>query len=667
MEDGGARRRLQFCDEHYKNKTFYIDVKTKSMRSRVSSAVTQLGGTVESFLSKDIFMFITDAKTSRLQNCLAKQNLNVSSTTATTSTDISLSNYSAAAGTEGQHFSGVGSQNVSVMSRGRALLMKARENSSKDSKSTNNSVDGLNSCTSSAVTKAFQMGLKIEHAINFLRKCKNVGVAFKVGKKQTNEDLSGFAPLKWDDKNFIKYEDMSKQYRPIFRQLENIPTLYTENYGGSPFDGPTFLHKVQSETTGVRKEMKGRKFTNEKGGYCEMCAIWFTRTLKEHMYCSDHVKFVKNKDNFSTLDTLVSQLPTVSNFLAKFVPSSGFSVDNKNNNDQPPSEVEMLHKSDPTSTIHESMCGLTIESHISANTTSSDSKELVFPNKEPIPLQDVTGDKLYDSNVMNIDTGSTVSSEPLSKEPIPLQEFTGGKLFDSHVLNIDPGPKMFSSDFSQSESPSTVLKDLLSNWTLQDSTKLTSSVEEHHPETLCKLQTVKNDTPTLTCPTVPGDLENYSGTTCSYSSTGMHDNIDLPMSLGTPILSLGCHDDNTTSDVGQLKLKMVYGNGESVPLTQKFRKKLRKVKHKNKENSNIYCSRKTSDTKLKLLKVSVTPLQQKCNLKMFWQVRKTGDCKLVFSSRKRKNVGNDLLQDNRDGETEKDLHSRRLKRQRLVF
>ena len=641
MEDGGARRRLRFCDEPYKNKTFYIDVKTKTMRSRVSSAVIQLGGTVESFLSKDIFMFVTDAKTSRLQNCL-KQNQDGS----TTSTDTSFTNYSAPVETGGHNLSGVGSQNISVirnqnisiMSRGRALLMRARENGSKDSQSTctNNSGDCVNSTTTSAVIKAFQMGVKIEHAINFLRKCKNVGVAFKAGKKEKH-DLSGFAPLKWDDKYFIKYEDESKQYRPIFRQLENVPTLYTENYGGSPFDGPMFLHRVKSETTGARKEMKGKKFTNEKGGYCEMCAIWFTGTLREHMHYSDHVNFVKNKENFSSLDILVGHLPTVGDFLAKFASRvRGCSVDNKIL-DTPSSDSEVFQIIEPSDAIHKGMHGL--------------KKNNILQPVEVLGVKE-----------------SAIPSNDL----FPLQMFTGNKLFDSRVLNVDLDPHMFSSDLSQSESPTTVLKDLLSNWTLQDNTKLDSIADKHSSEMMSKCQMMMNVTPDVTCPPVLTD-ENYSGTTCSYSHSEVFDDKDLPMSLGTPLLSLGCHDDNSTSDEGQLKLKMVYVNGDPVPSTHllckclpKSQKKKRKVKRKNKENINIYCSHKTSDIKLKLSKVSVTPVQQKCNLKMFWQVRKTGDCKLVFSSRKRKSNRSDSYLDAGDGEVEKE-HSHRLKRQRLVF
>lgn len=50
----------------------------------------------------------------------------------------------------------------------------------------------------------------------------------------------------------------------------------------------------------------------------------------------------------------------------------------------------------------------------------------------------------------------------------------------------------------------------------------------------------------------------------------------------------------------------------------------------------LYYSQQTSETKLRVCKVPRSPVQQKTNLKMFWKVRKAGECKLVFSATKRK-------------------------------
>ncbi|XP_062566119.1 protein DBF4 homolog A-like [Saccostrea cucullata] len=52
--------------------------------------------------------------------------------------------------------------------------------------------------------------------------------------------------------------------------------------------------------------------------------------------------------------------------------------------------------------------------------------------------------------------------------------------------------------------------------------------------------------------------------------------------------------------------------------------------------SNVYCAVQQSDMKLKLCKVKVTPVQQNGDLRHYWKVRKSGGCRLVFSSEKRK-------------------------------
>lgn len=55
-----ARRHLNFVEHPYVGKIFYIDIKTASIRTKVVQRIQTLGGQIESFLSKDISVFITD-------------------------------------------------------------------------------------------------------------------------------------------------------------------------------------------------------------------------------------------------------------------------------------------------------------------------------------------------------------------------------------------------------------------------------------------------------------------------------------------------------------------------------------------------------------------------------------------------------------------------------
>lgn len=56
----GARRYLNFVEQPYVGKIFYIDIKSASIRTKVVHRIQALGGQTESFLSKDISVFITD-------------------------------------------------------------------------------------------------------------------------------------------------------------------------------------------------------------------------------------------------------------------------------------------------------------------------------------------------------------------------------------------------------------------------------------------------------------------------------------------------------------------------------------------------------------------------------------------------------------------------------
>lgn len=67
-----ARRSLTFEERPYAGKTFYVDVKSASAKSKISQRIHNLGGEIEDFLSKDLTLLITD-KTSAKDNCSQKQ------------------------------------------------------------------------------------------------------------------------------------------------------------------------------------------------------------------------------------------------------------------------------------------------------------------------------------------------------------------------------------------------------------------------------------------------------------------------------------------------------------------------------------------------------------------------------------------------------------------
>lgn len=62
-----AKRKLDFQNQPFHFKTFYLDIKAETVKRKVIRRIRELGGTVEGFLSKDVHLVITDKKNGELE------------------------------------------------------------------------------------------------------------------------------------------------------------------------------------------------------------------------------------------------------------------------------------------------------------------------------------------------------------------------------------------------------------------------------------------------------------------------------------------------------------------------------------------------------------------------------------------------------------------------
>ena len=107
------------------------------------------------------------------------------------------------------------------------------------------------------------------------------------------------------------------------------------------------------------------------------------------------------------------------------------------------------------------------------------------------------------------------------------------------------------------------------------------------------------------------------------------------------------NSENFTSSSKQEPIKIKINlNG----IKKKEKKKKRKIKVKrrifpevidyeekeNNQDQSFYQTQQQGEMKIKLCKVVITPIQKNGNLMTYWKVRKSGGCRLVFSSEKRK-------------------------------
>ncbi|KOC62563.1 Protein chiffon [Habropoda laboriosa] len=135
---------------------------------------------------------------------------------------------------------------------------------------------------------------------------------------------------------YLKFESFQRNTRPVFVELSLWPTL---NFHGDPGSCPfntrrrEKLEKVRKEVKENRegiqiinqeedKEMTRRPRTTARtrrteqlaSGYCEICRISY-RDLTKHVQSDQHLSFVRNDDNFLSLDTLINAGANVEAFL----------------------------------------------------------------------------------------------------------------------------------------------------------------------------------------------------------------------------------------------------------------------------------------------------------------------------------------------------------------
>lgn len=217
-------------------------------------------------------------------------------------------------------------------SRADAMLQKVFDQSCENSfKSTN--------ISSSPVQLARTWGTPIwstEYTIKFLQK---ISAAIRSDSSHhTSRGLSKGRPanVKHLHGDYVKIESTQRNYRPYFHEIKVWPTINLKSkIGFSPFavaEPPTNLktpiirppnskssNKSNKMTRKSRsKQMRTKndyKRTSEKQcGYCEVCRVEYD-VLSVHLQSKEHNNFVKNSDNFLSLDNLINSSANVDTFL----------------------------------------------------------------------------------------------------------------------------------------------------------------------------------------------------------------------------------------------------------------------------------------------------------------------------------------------------------------
>uniref|UniRef100_UPI0037E8879C protein DBF4 homolog A n=1 Tax=Semicossyphus pulcher TaxID=241346 RepID=UPI0037E8879C len=297
----------------FAGKVFYLDLPSNRIAETLECDIKELGGTVEKFFSKEIKFLVSNKREARYVNCL-KQDSPVPSPDSGPSSPHPRSNPHR----PGSHGDGIksrsqGQTDTLIKSRGKSLVERVVK---KQERVQMNKI----------LSNALEWGVKILYIDDILayvqKKKKGVNsqrpattaVKTSVSLQVKAESAAKHSLQKVKGgrigKPFIKVEDSSRHYRPIYLTMPNMPEFNLKIVPPcSPFcveekDPPGNKQQGRSEERG-----HGRKKNRDKkrGGYCECCLIKY-ENLTMHLQSERHKAFSRS-DQYLVVDRLTSTLP----------------------------------------------------------------------------------------------------------------------------------------------------------------------------------------------------------------------------------------------------------------------------------------------------------------------------------------------------------------------
>ncbi|NWR56808.1 DBF4A protein, partial [Bucorvus abyssinicus] len=288
-------------------KVFYLDIPSNVISEKIGKDLKELGGRVESFLSKDISYLVSNKKEARFAPTLGQ----ISPVPSPESARNGGNSSSHPSNRKDQH-DGSSFKTVDTvrMSRGKSLVEKAIKEQ-----------DLIPS--GSILSIALSWGVKVLHlddVKNYIEQkkkelylIKRAGSSFKDVGKQVTAQKSRTGRLK---NPFVKVEDRSRQYRPFYLQLPSFPVLnYCVPKPYSPFEvdkkhpsgqkqtQPKQRNKINSDKDcGTPVQLPQDK---KKRGYCECCGKKY-EDLQTHLESEQHRNFAQSTQ-YQVVDDIISK------------------------------------------------------------------------------------------------------------------------------------------------------------------------------------------------------------------------------------------------------------------------------------------------------------------------------------------------------------------------
>ncbi|KAM9302881.1 protein DBF4 homolog A [Morus bassanus] len=304
-KDTGKPEKLKY--KPLTGKVFYLDIPSNVISEKIGKDLKELGGRVESFLSKDISYLVSNKKEAKFAPTLGQVSPVPSPESARNGGNSSPHPSNRKDRHDGSSFKIV---DTVRMSRGKSLVEKAIKEQ-----------DLIPS--GSILSNALSWGVKILHiddVKNYIeQKKKELYLIKRASSSSKDVGKQVTAPKSRSRlKNpFVKVEDRSRQYRPFYLQLPSFPVLnYCVPKPYSPFEvdkkHPSGQKQTQSKQrnkinsdkdcgTPVQLPQKDKK----KRGYCECCGKKY-EDLETHLESEQHQTFAQSTQ-YQVVDDIISK------------------------------------------------------------------------------------------------------------------------------------------------------------------------------------------------------------------------------------------------------------------------------------------------------------------------------------------------------------------------
>ncbi|XP_051850812.1 protein DBF4 homolog B [Antechinus flavipes] len=286
-------------------KSFYLDLPAGKNLQFLMKAIQQLGGVIESFLSKEVSYIITSRREPKAEKSTSGQqgfsNLRKRRVEMTSPSDPKV----------GQKL-GPKSRDTVPMSRGKELLQKAIKNQGSISSSPGGS--------SSLLTNARSWGVQILHVDEMLTHVQQLCLGIlrmteqeQKKSKKTCAAVESRAPKVARLKvPFLKIEDSSRKFQPFYHQFKRFPELnFLGPQNSSPFETVRTSFRKHKAKHPEGEELSPHSpactVPRRKKGYCECCQEDFEE-LHMHLQSDQHKGFAVEASNYTAVDQITSQL-----------------------------------------------------------------------------------------------------------------------------------------------------------------------------------------------------------------------------------------------------------------------------------------------------------------------------------------------------------------------